>query len=61
MAVNLIVLAITLLVACFLAVWACVPRLRGWIEAPKYRVLEWEERFGEGVRTEPPETAPDQP
>jgi hypothetical protein len=51
-AVNLIVVAITLLMACFLVVWACVPRLRRWIEAPKYRVLEWPERYAEGVRNE---------
>jgi hypothetical protein len=45
MAVNLIVLAVTLLMAALLLVWVCSPRLRRWIEAPKYRVLTWEERF----------------
>jgi hypothetical protein len=43
--VNLIVLAVTLLMAGFLALWVCHPRLRPWIEAPKYRVLEWERRW----------------
>lgn len=46
MAVNLIVLAVTALMAGFVLVWLCCPRLRPWIEAPKYRVLTWEERFG---------------
>jgi hypothetical protein len=48
-AVNLIVLAITLLLGCFLVVWACVPRLRRWIEAPKYRVLQWPQRYSEAT------------
>jgi hypothetical protein len=51
-AVNLIVVAITLLLAGFLVVWACVPQLRGWIEAPKYRVLRWAERYPEAIRQE---------
>ncbi len=45
MALNLIVLAITMLMAGFFLVWVCCPRLRPWMEAPKYRVLEWEQRF----------------
>jgi hypothetical protein len=49
-AFNLIVLAITLLMAAFLFTWARFPRLRPWIEAPKYRVLTWEERFPKVVR-----------
>jgi hypothetical protein len=44
-AVNLIVLAVTLLVAAFLCVWVCFPSLRRWIEAPKYRVLQWPNRY----------------
>jgi hypothetical protein len=50
-AVNLIVLAITLMLVGFLVVWACVPRLRRWIEAPKYRVLRWPERYPEAIRS----------
>ena len=52
MAVNLIVLAVTLLMAGFLFVWVCFPRLRRWIEAPKYRVLEWPNRYRDAVRPE---------
>jgi hypothetical protein len=48
--VNLIVLAVTLLMAGFLAVWLGYPRLRPWIEAPKYRVLEWDRRWPSAVR-----------
>jgi hypothetical protein len=51
-AVNLIVLAVTLLVAGFLLVWVCFPRLRRWIEAPKYRVLQWPNRYPEAARPE---------
>ena len=50
MVVNLIVLAVTLLMAAFLFVWVLFPRLRPWIESPKYRVLSWAERFPEAVR-----------
>jgi hypothetical protein len=51
-AVNLIVLAVTLLVAGFLLVWVCFPRLRRWIEAPKYRVLQWPKRYPDAARPE---------
>jgi hypothetical protein len=40
MAVNLIVVGVTLLVAGFIAVWIGVPRLRPWMEMPKHRFLE---------------------
>jgi hypothetical protein len=49
MAVNLIVLAITLMMAGFLLVWVCFPKLRPWIEAPKYRILTWQQRFRDPV------------
>ncbi len=48
---NLIVLAITLLMGGFLLVWICFPRLRPWFEAPKYRILTWEQRYPEAVRS----------
>jgi hypothetical protein len=51
-AVNLIVLTVTLLVIGFLFVWARFPRLRRWIEAPKYRVLQWPNRYGDATRPE---------
>jgi len=50
MVVNWIMLAVTLLMAAFLLVWLFVPRFRPWMEAPKYRVLTWEERFPEATR-----------
>ena len=40
MAVNLIVSGVTLLMAGFLGVWIFFPRLRAWMEMPKYRFLE---------------------
>jgi len=43
--VNLIVLAATLLVLGFLAVWTAHPNLRPWFEAPKYQVLQWDRRW----------------
>ena len=50
MTVNLIMVAVTLLMVGFLAVWLFYPQLRPWIEAPKYRVLEWEQRWPAAVR-----------
>jgi hypothetical protein len=51
--VNLIVLAVTLLMAAFLLAWIFSPRLRSWMELPKHRLLESERQFPE-VRREPP-------
>jgi hypothetical protein len=45
MAVILILLAVMLLMCGWMVVWASSPRLRELIEAPKYSVLMWEERF----------------
>jgi hypothetical protein len=45
MAVNLIVAAVTLILAGFVAVWLAFPRLRPWMEAPKNRFLEEQRRF----------------
>jgi hypothetical protein len=50
MAVNLIVLSVTLLVAGFIAVWLYFPRLRPWMEQPKRRFLERQRRFPVVVR-----------
>jgi hypothetical protein len=44
-AVNLIVLAVTLLLAAFVGVWIFLPRLRAWMEMPKHRFLESQRRF----------------
>jgi hypothetical protein len=44
-AVNLIVLAVTLLMAAFVGVWIFFPRLRAWMEMPKYRFLEQQRGF----------------
>lgn len=40
MAVNLIVLAVTFMMAAFIVVWFFFPGLRAWMEMPKYRFLE---------------------
>ena len=50
MAVNLIVVNVTLLLAAFVAVWIFVPRLRVWMEMPKYRFLESQRRFPTALR-----------
>lgn len=42
MAMNLLMLAVTLLMAAFFLVWLCFPRSRSLFEAPKYRVLDWD-------------------
>jgi hypothetical protein len=52
MAINVIVVAVTLLMGGFVLVWGLFPRVRPWMEAPKYRVLEWERRFPEAGRAE---------
>lgn len=51
MAVNLIVLAVTLLMGGFLVLWLAFPQVRPPIEAPKYRVLEWERDYPDAART----------
>jgi hypothetical protein len=45
MVVNLIVLAVTALVAGFIAVWIAVPGLRVWMEMPKHRFLHRQRSF----------------
>lgn len=42
MAINLIVIAVSLLMAGFILVWLLCPQLRPWMEAPKYRILKWD-------------------
>ena len=54
MAVNLIVVNVTLLLAAFVAVWIFVPRLRVWMEMPKYRFLESQRRFPTVLRDSQP-------
>lgn len=50
MVINCIVAFVTLLMAGFVAVWVFFPRLRRWIEEPKYRFLEQQRRFPEVAR-----------
>ena len=50
MAVNLIVLAVTLLVAGLIGLWIAVPSLRPWIELPKHRFLQRQRRFPDVTR-----------
>jgi hypothetical protein len=54
--INLIVLAVTVLMAGFLAVWILSPRLRAWMEMPKYRFLEQQRRFPGVLRDHQPES-----
>jgi hypothetical protein len=50
MAINLIVAAVTLLMAGFALVWALSPSLRTWMESPKERFIETIDRFPRTVR-----------
>jgi hypothetical protein len=50
MAVNLIVLAVTLLMIAFVGVWLFAPQLRGWMEMPKHRFLETQRQCSSVVR-----------
>jgi hypothetical protein len=50
MAVNLIVLAVTMLVAGFVAVWLAVPGLRPWMELPKHRFVHRQRSFPDVFR-----------
>ena len=43
MAVNVIVVAVTLLMGGFVAVWLICPRCRAWFEAPKWQPLGWDQ------------------
>ena len=58
MAVNLIVLSVTVLVAGFIAIWLAVPRLRPWMEMPKHRFLERQRCFPD-VQRDPYDPRPD--
>jgi hypothetical protein len=49
-AINLIVAAVTLLMAGFMAVWTLSPSLRAWMESPKERFIESDRRFPRAVR-----------
>jgi hypothetical protein len=53
-AVNLIVLAVTLLMSAYVGVWVLFPRLRAWMETPKYRFLELQREFPEVLRDREP-------
>lgn len=43
MGINLIVSVVTLMLAGFSLVWLFFPRLRRWMESPKYQVLSWDQ------------------
>ncbi|MFI5460984.1 MAG: hypothetical protein ACHRXM_36710 [Isosphaerales bacterium] len=45
MAINLIVAAVTLLMAGFVAVWILSPPLRAWMESPKDRFMDRTRRY----------------
>lgn len=42
MVINVIVVAVTLLMAGFVGTWLACPRYRPWIEAPKWQPLGWD-------------------
>ena len=42
MAVNIIVVAVTLVMVGFVAVWVVCPGCRPWFEAPKKQPLGWD-------------------
>jgi hypothetical protein len=44
-AINLIVLAVSLMMAAFVGVWLFFPRLRPWMEMPKHRFLEQQRMY----------------
>ncbi len=50
MVINVIVLAVTLLMAAFLSIWIFFPRMRACMEEPKYRFLEQQRRFPDVYR-----------
>jgi hypothetical protein len=50
--INLIVAAVTMLMAGFVAVWALSPSLRAWMESPKVRFVERSRHFSRVVRDE---------
>ena len=54
MAVNLIVLGVTVLMAGFVGIWIFFPRLRAWMEMPKYRFLERQRQFPDVLRDAQP-------
>ncbi len=43
MAVNIIVVAVTLMMGGFVAIWLVCPRSRAWFEAPKQQPLRWDQ------------------
>ena len=43
MAINVIVVAVTVLMSGFVGVWLVCPRCRLWIESPKWQPLSWDE------------------
>ncbi len=51
MGINFIVSVVTLMLAGFCLVWLLFPRLRRWMESPKYQVLHWDPP----ARRKPPE------
>jgi hypothetical protein len=43
MAINVIVIAVTLMMGGFVAVWIVYPACRSWFEAPKWQPLRWDQ------------------
>jgi hypothetical protein len=45
MAVNLIVVAVTLMMGGFVGVWLACPACRPWFESPKWQPLGWDQQL----------------
>ena len=43
MAVNIIVVAVTLMMGGFVTIWLACPQSRAWFEAPKQQPLRWDQ------------------
>jgi hypothetical protein len=49
--INVIVVAVTLLMAAFAVVWLACPRCRPWFEAPKWQPLTWDQPVARSDRS----------
>ena len=56
--VDVVVVGISAVALAFILVWWRRPELRGWMEAPKHRMLLQENRYGRTARARA-EPAPD--
>ncbi len=43
MAVNIVIIVVTLMMGGFVTLWLACPRCRAWFEAPKRQPLHWDQ------------------